>query len=250
MEKDNQFSRLVSAQLLIALLVGGAYFLYDQPFQSSRTPFGESTDMFESRLWEDPLNTIYNIQTTRDQQIVSDGNSDGIDAYLNNQEIDKGYFLQNAHAAIGTVQSDGLNVIGVMVPEGQHSLTIETRRRIRYAAISALNQSKIPTQSERLPIVRIDLEHLNPSETKLISYEIYQPHDDPLIAGSERIPNTTVVLWIPAALLAGNIIENYESIVESLFLQTPVPGLPVDSNSLNTAFSKAILLGPLAPTNW
>jgi len=247
MEQDRQITRFLSAQLLVALMVGGAYVLYDQPFESNRTPSGESTDMFETRLWEDPLNTIYNIKAIEEQQLVS-GNNQGIGIYLENLEIDAKRFSGDVTDAVSIAQSDGLTVIGVMMQEGQYSLTIETRRRIRYAVISALNQSKIPMQSERLSVVQIESGVLDVSGMNLISYEIFQPYVDFDFSAENQTAKTTVVLWIPANLLSGNVVENYQKILGSLGLTKSE--LILTSNpesrlaSSNLAISKAILLGP------
>lgn len=212
--QDNQITRLVSAQLLIALLAGGAYFLYDRPFESSRVSTGQSTDMFEARLWEDPLNTVYGIRSISEQRRV-EGNSDSINSFLNDPEISINSFTERVKSAVNSTTSDEINVFGVMMPEGQHSLTIETRRRIRFAIISALNQTKIPTQSERMTLVNTGISE-EPTVTDLISYEIYQPYDDISLNQTEQVPKTTLILWIPSNVMSGDAIGQYQDILSAL----------------------------------
>jgi len=250
-EQDRQFSRLVSAQLLIALLAGGAYFLYDQPFESSRSPSGQSPDVFEARLWEDPLSTINNI---RDQLI--DGNS-GVNREVleNNYTIDRKVFISDIKNAADLRGSEGITVLGVMMPEGRNGLSMETRRRIRYAVISALNQSKLPSQSERLPVLNFDKQTLG-AETdslNLLSYEIYNPYSSTLLTEADRLAQTVVVLWLPANLMQGDAIAKYQELLSWIGIEHDQSRLPaylqtseIDEyqESDKITLANAVLLGP------
>ncbi|GJM13137.1 MAG: hypothetical protein DHS20C12_15400 [Pseudohongiella sp.] len=239
MDQDRQFSRLISAQFFVAILAGGAFFLIDSPFEPNRKPSGEYTDMFEARLWEDPLNTIYNIREIEEQQLLS-GDAQGLEDFLKTSKVDIDSFSSRVSDALDESSSDGLSVIAVMMPEGQHSLTLEMRRRTRYAVISALNQSKIPVTGDRLSLVALPSEEGSPD---LIGYEVFQPYTQS--GEAEEIQGkTTIVLWVPAKILSSDVVQNYQRVLTDLGIVGASGNSEAVEGETKLSVSRAILLGP------
>ncbi|NKB33121.1 MAG: hypothetical protein GKR91_08490 [Pseudomonadales bacterium] len=241
-----------TSALLAALLVGG-YLIFDEPFQSSRTPSGLSTSLLDTRMWEDPLKPILSIRA-REEQIRLQGSSNSLLPLYQSSVHDADSFLATVARDRPTIPTlEKAIILGVLLPAQRYTLTSELRRRIRYAVVSAINQTHVPVSSEQISLLQTDLPIALPSDSDettnlttekfekiLMSFELYQPY----LPWVEEDNDTNefrnkdvVILWIPEDSMGTRIIDNYESILEKLYVNDPfIPTSalmgPTNSNAL------------------
>lgn len=235
MEDQGQFlNRFLSASAVLTAVLVGGYVILDQPFESARSPSESSTGLFESRLWEDPLKGIYAIESRQEQAALSNSNpasSGMLDVLVNRLEFinDVSMSLSLPPAVLNSTQPDtnqpqqSTIVLGVIMPSGRYSLTSEIRRRIRYAVVSALNQSHLPSNSENLPILALDQRNLMISGSSrtsfdrvMMSYEVFRRDEVFRLDGDAKIGDV-VLLWIPSSELGSKPVEGFASILSWLW---------------------------------
>lgn len=274
-ENNPQLSRILSASsLLLALLIGG-YVLYDQPFQSERTASGLASSLLENRLWEDPLKPIFTIRD-REEQLLLTGNTDNLQRFYAQYAEDQTEFRNQHIKSAENTDPNDVMIMGVMVPSSRFTLSSELRRRIRYAVLSALNQTHVPNNSENLSVLRIlpdapadqstssdESENPESSEVEnesdelpapsiLISYEVLNPYRSAAMSAESAFTDTylgktVILLWMPEDIMQDTILEQYANILESVYGgESGVPESiligPTSSNGLVRLYSEIDLI--------
>ncbi len=224
-DRGQQFTRILSAGSLLFALVIGSYLLFDRPFQSERVASGLSPSILESRLWEDPFTPILALEALVEQNYQS-GSS--VPPSLYKQfTVEPGKFSADLINLAGREEPV---VLGVLLPGGRFALSSETRRRTRYAVISALNQTHIPVDSEAISILCLSGATLNQpcaspetdvSGKLMLSYEIFAPYvkggmQEGNAKGFPFSGTNIIVLWIPENVLGTEISKKYSAILSAI----------------------------------
>ncbi len=253
-DNRQQISSILSTTSLVAILVIGSFVLFERPFQSERPPSNLSTSLLESRLWEDPFKAIFALQdkqeeASADESTPADGDEEALfpDAGVvpdAPEESKYGTAVKTPTAFYEEDMGQGTSkpiIIGVLLPTSRFALASEIRRRIRYAVVSALNQTHVPTNSESISVLEL------PSQNMLVSFESFSA----VKSGSGRFPfadRKIIVLWVPETQDAGeSILTTYSGILQELHqdpFSIPESVLlgPTSSNGLVNLFAESQFL--------
>ena len=230
----------------IVIFAAGAFLAHEVPWQGSRPtatdpkayPYVAKQDI-DSRLWQDPLSAVVRGREDVRKQYPkeADGAAKGPPAGATNgaQAADcdevRPRSEAEAHAPSILCLHTAANrkggrtlVLGVMIPGGSYPESVEYRRRMRYAALAAL---------DRMGFAPDDPEHLGyvlPQEPQLlpefIAYEWLSPK------GGEG--PAILTLWLDEDIFGTNAIKHFDSLVAMLTRRASnEPVVPVDCSADN-----------------
>lgn len=218
----------ISGALVIIALIVGLVVIPQLPYKPSRhkapekikSTLHEGEDV-QARLWQDPFAAA--IKHKRD--IKPNSKKHGINS-LKKQIIDK--------------IKDSIVVLGVMVPGGPYAEDTESRKRYRYAVLSALGELEyVPEDSEHIGYVCCEIHNNKKSRPPgLIPYEWFE---------SERSQKKPVlVLWLNDSSFSDTPLRKFSHLTGEL--KKAVINNPQASKH-NKPELKFKILGPASSTN-
>jgi hypothetical protein len=225
-DEDNQSRNNLKTNVLIlaALLVTGTAIYHQEANLDTERPSDEATFLhhqsslqdIQSRLWEDPFTEVEShLKQIPNEKVGSYGGSQSC-AISKSEAKQSGLCFDQAFV--------------VLVPGGPYASNVESRRRIRYAVVSAFNLAGFsPSVENKIGYIRLNLDQLDlspPSQDKTKTFD-----SKPEVSGSiipfeqfERIANNqtrkATIFWVDEDDLNENPLARLSKLQSNLCRQT------------------------------
>lgn len=185
---------LSSGWLAAVLLAAGAFVLREPLLQSTRPAANEprieqrfAAQDVDARLWQDPLGAV---MRAREERVRKLGRAE--QQALERQQQGLAAFQQEIAARLPAGDPAGrIIVLAAMVSGGPYAESVESRRRMRYAVLAALNAADYaPADTEHLGYF---LPQSQPPRTlpEAVPYEWFKP-----LPGRQPVAHPVLVLWL------------------------------------------------------
>ena len=232
-----------SAGLPIALLAGlmlftGGYLFLDKPLEGMRSSSGATKESFELRLWQDPLEPVYDLLAVEvKRKRNSSGSSAQISVYLQNETRSPeqvSSYIFDSEAWNTTEEQPEYRMIAVAIPGEKYLLPMEMRRRVRYAVISALSERYIPEQTNKIGVLNLSAvdPHFSPKRSddlRLVPYELFNLERNSVDGNFQ--PVRLLLAWVTQDVLGPKPLAAIDELAQSL-------------ESDDRKFANKVLLGP------
>ena len=220
--KSSSSSLSGNGLMAVLLVVAGVFLVREVPLETTRQPVNEvrlsqqqDVQDIDARLWQDPYAAVAKARAEAAKRDPKNAASFDADRTL---QLKNGITQKvKAHKHV--------EILVVALLAGPYSENVESRRRARYAVVSALNASRMqPVDTEHLGYFLQDPKKSNETELATarkvplpIPYEWFEPMTDSGRKSPEKsLQSHVLVIWLPSESFDTEPFAQMSLLIDSL----------------------------------